>query len=338
MKTRKSGKGQRSETGASARGGSPGKRTLVQRRYGGQSRAQGQPSAPESEESHESPVPLTDAADLMEGGLDRIEGDTMFSGPDADMASAVPSPASPDKTDAEYEKAMGIDKAIASKRMVQVAGVHGKTFTALGCAGKKSGKVAFTFDRAFVGDYDYAPAGKPVRGAHVSLSVKLSDCGEHKDVKLVQILRNFKKDSGKVVTVQPKAEMRKKRSGADDPKAPSRGWRVDETETGRSPFYVTSDFYGNHGSSTKDAKLRDSPGDWMSSRNVGKEFRTCAVSYAGGKGTVLACVDWGYYIDDAGSASFYPATPAARPGAVAELTDAVARWDKLPGHTKVNLK
>jgi hypothetical protein len=274
----------------------------------------------------------------MEGGFDRVEGNTLFSGPGANLTSTLPSLATPEKTDADYEKAMGIDAAITAKRMVPVAGVDGKTFTAVGCAGKKDGKVAFTFDRAFVGDYDYPAAGKPVRGAHVSISVKLDGCGEHKDVKLVQILRGIKKDAGKVVTVQPDAEMRKKRSGADDPKAPSRGWRVDETETGRSPIYVTSDIYGEHGSSTKAAKLRDSPGDWLTDRNIGREFRTCAVSYAGGKGTVLACVDWGYYIDDAGSASFYPASPTASVGAVPEFTDAVARWEKLPGHTKVNLK
>jgi hypothetical protein len=283
-------------------------------------------------------VPLTDAAELMEGGVARAEGGTLFSGPDADVASSVPSPATPDKTDAEYEAAMGIDTAITAGRMVAVAAVNGKTFTAVGCAGKPAGKVAFTFDRAFVGDYDYAPAGKPVRGAHVSISVKVTGCGAHTDVRLVQILRNFKKDGGNVVTVQPDAEMRKKRSGTDDPNAPSRGWRVDETETGRSPFYVTSDLYGQHGTATKDAKLRDSPGDWLTDRNLGKEFRTCAVSYAGGKGTVLACVDWGYYIDASGAVSMYPATPTATVGAVPQFTDAVARWENLPGHTKVNLK
>lgn len=254
------------------------------------------------------------------------------------MSSTVPSLATPDKTDADYEQAYGIDTAITAKRMVAVAAVDGKTFTAVGCAGKPAGKVAFTFDRAFVGDYNYAPAGKPVRGAHVSISVKVTGCGPHTDVRLVQIMRNFKKDAGKVVSTKPDGETKKKRSGSDDPKAASPGWRVDETETGRSPFYVTGDLYGQHGTATKDANLRDSPGDWLTDRNVGKEFRTCAVSYAGGKGTVLACVDWGYYIDASGSVSMYPATPTATVGAVPQLTDAVARWEALPGHTKVNLK
>jgi hypothetical protein len=62
------------------------------------------------------------------------------------------------------------------------------------------------------------------------------------------------------------------------------------------------------------------------------------VSYAGGKGTVLACVDWGYYIDDARKASFYPAKPTAYAGTITEMTDAAARWDGIAGNTKANLQ
>ncbi len=324
VKERRPGKG--STSGDVAGSGSPtapGKKTLVQRKYAGVGR--GPSDQPKSQQQGESPLAdaLSDGLELLVGGMAQLEGGELFSGPDETVSSAIPSVATPDKSDAQYEKTMGIDKAITAKRMVPVAGVQGKTFTAVGCAGHKNGKVSFTFDRAFVGDYDYAPAGKPVRGAHVSISVSLADCGKHTDVKLVQVLRNFKKTGGKVETVQPQAEMRKRRAGTDDPKAANRGWRVDETETGRSPFYVTSDFYGNEGSSSKSAKLRDSPGDWTTDRNVGKEFRTCAVSYAGGKGTVLACVDWGYYIDATGNASFFPSTPTAHVGATSEVTDAV---------------
>lgn len=70
---------------------------------------------------------------------------------------------------------------------------------------------------------------------------------------------------------------------------------------------------------------------------MGKEFWTCAVSYAGDKGTVLACIEWGYYIDDAGKAAFYPASPVAHTGAMPEVTDAAARWDGIEGNTKMNL-
>jgi hypothetical protein len=248
-------------------------------------------------------------------------------------------PASPDKkSDADYESSMGIADAIKAKAMLPVAGVDGQSFTATGCAGKPEGKVTFTFDRAFVGDYAYAEAGKKVRGVHVAISAVLSGCGEHKEVKLVQILRNFKKDGGKVVTADPTYDKRRQRSGWNDDKAKAKRWRVDGLDEDTTPFYVSDEIYRNHGSDKEAAKLRDSPGDWATSTNVGKEFRTCAVSYADGKGTVLACIDWGYYIDDKGAASFYPAKPTAYPGAVQELTDASARWDGIADNTKANLK
>ncbi|MBZ0236391.1 MAG: hypothetical protein K8M05_28950 [Deltaproteobacteria bacterium] len=272
------------------------------------------------------------------GGGARIEGATLFSGPDDKLDETVPPVATPEKTtDAEYEESMGIKKSIADKKMLPVEGVHGASFTATGCAGKKDGKVTFTFDRAYVGDYEYAAAGKTVRGVHVSISAALKDCGEHKDVKFVQVLRNFTKKDGKVVTADPGYAKRRERSGWSDDKAPSRGWRVDGLDSDTSPFYVSGDFYGNHGSDAKALKLRDTPGNWSTDRNVGKEFRTCAVSYAGGKGTVLACIDWGYYIDDAGAATFYPAKPVATAGAVKELTDAATRWDGMEGNDKANL-
>jgi hypothetical protein len=52
---------------------------------------------------------------------------------------------------------------------------------------------------------------------------------------------------------------------------------------------------------------------------------------------VLACIDWGYFIDDKGVASFYPAKPTATTGAVQELLDAATRWDGTAGNTKANL-
>lgn len=275
-------------------------------------------------------------------GMAQVDGGALFSGPDASLTSAVPAEgvAAPDIDDAGYESALGVKTAIDSKKMLPVAGVNGKSFTATGCAGKKDGKVTFTFDRAFVGDYEYPAAARTVRGVHVIISAALSGCGEHTDVKLIQVLRNFTKKDGKVVTADPSNAVRRARSGWDDDKAPSRGWRVDGLTDKTTPFYADnsdSGIHGNHGSSSTAAKLRDTPGDWATDRNVGKEFRTCAVSYAGGKGTVLACVEWGYYIDDTGAATFYPATPVTFTGAVTELTDAATRWDGLSGNTPTNL-
>jgi hypothetical protein len=308
VKTHQPGKSGATESGESAATAAPGKQTLVEGAYGGQ----------------------------------QLEGGTFFSGPDASLSAAVPAEGAltPDASDADYESSLGIKDAIDAKKMLPVDGINGKTFTAVGCAGKKDGKVAFTFDRAFVGDYEYPAAGRTVRGVHVIISAALSGCGEHSEVKLVQILRNFTKKDGKVVNADPENETRRKRSGWGDDKAKSQGWRVDALTDKTSPFYAdnsSSGFHGNHGSSTKASKLRDTPGDWATDKNVGKEFRTCAVSYAGGKGTVLACVQWGYYIDDTGKAAFYPATPVTFTGSVTELDDAAARWDGIEGNTKANL-
>jgi hypothetical protein len=272
-----------------------------------------------------------------EPGLARVEGATLFSGPDPTISSEAPALATPDKTDAEYEKSMGVEAAIKSKKMLPVAGIDGQSFVATGVAGKKDGKVTFTFDRAFIGDYKHPAIAKEIRGVHVSISAALSGLGEHKEVKLIQILRNIKKVDGKIVTGEPDTAKRKARSGWDDDKAKSKGWRVDGLDSDTSPFYVSDEVYGNHGSDKKAAKLRDTPGDWTTDTNMGKEFRTCAVSYKDGKGTVLACVDWGYFIDDKGVASFYPAKPTAITGAVQELLDAATRWDGMAGNTKANL-
>lgn len=313
-----------------AGGAVPGKRTLVEDAY-----ARAAAAAPAA-------APAGEGQALDTSGGPQIEGGTLFSGPDASLTDAVPAEGvpTPDVSDADYESLLGVKDAIDAKKMLPIEGINGKTFTATGCAGKKDGKVSFTFDRAYVGDYEYPAAGKTVRGVHVIISAALSGCGEHTEVKLVQILRNFTKKDGKIVNADPKNDVRRKRSGWGDDKAKSQGWRVDALTDKSSPFYAdnsTGGFHGNHGSSTKAAKLRDTPGDWATDKNVGKEFRTCAVSYAGGKGTVLACVQWGYYIDDTGKATFYPATPVTFTGSVTELGDAAARWDGIEGNTKANL-
>lgn len=200
--------------------------------------------------------------------------------------------------------------------------------------------VSFKFVRALQGDYPYASAGgKMVRGAHViiSMSYTSKECGDCAEVKPVQILRNVKMSGGKLVTARPDTATRRARSGWDTPGAPSRGWRIDEVDSGHSPFYVSSDFYGQDGDSTKPAVLRDSPGDWATDRDVGKDFRTCAVCYnPGKKGMTLGCIDWGYYTDGSGVISFLPATPKASCNA-AELGAAAKRWDKITGNTPVNL-
>lgn len=287
------------------------------------------------------------------GGGPTVEGGTLFSGPDASISTTVPpegkAPAAskaatptPEVSNEDYESRMNIKAAIDSGKMQPIAGVNGQSFAATGIAGHADGKITFKFERAFVGDYEYAAAGKTVRGVHVIITATLSNCGEHTDVKLIQVLRSFSKQGGANVTADPNDATRRARSGWDDPRAASRGWRVDMLTDKTTPFYPensSDDFHGQNGSSTKPLRLRDTPGDWSTATNIGKEFRTCAVSYAGGKGTVLACIEWGYYIDEHGAATFYPASPVAIAGSVAEVKDAAARFDAMSSTTtKANLQ
>ena len=280
--------------------------------------------------------------EAIDPGLAKLEGNTFFVGHDGTLRAAAPPETAPKKTvgptDADYERAAGVEAAIKAMKMRPVEGVHGKTFTAVGCAGKKDGKVSFSFDRALIGDYVNPAVGRYVRGAHVAISVVLDGCGEHRDVKLVQVFRDITRKDGRLESQVPDSPKRKERSGWDDVNAPSRGWQVDEVEAGTSPFYDSDPFYGHDGSSRKPGKLRDTPGEWTTAQNAGVDFLTCAVSYAGGIGTVLACVEWGYYIDDAGRVSFYPARPQAFAGALREVRDATERWDAIPGNTKANIR
>jgi hypothetical protein len=200
--------------------------------------------------------------------------------------------------------------------------------------------VSFKFVRALQGEYPYgAASGKMVRGVHVIISMNYTskECGDCAEVKPVQILRNVKMSGGKLVTARPDTATRGARSGWSKPGAPSRGWRIDALDSEHSPFYSSGEFYGQNGDSTKPAVLRDSPGNWATERDVGKDFRTCAVCYnPGKKGVTLGCIDWGYYTNGAGVISFRPAAPKAKCGA-AELGAAAKRWDKLSGNTPVNL-
>lgn len=342
--TRPDSTGSSPSTGASEVGAAPGKRSLVHDTFGVVQRkaADGNAPAPTGEIGA---APAAQGAPLESytGGGAVFEGEEFFAPPDGAVTASIPPPAkdmpAPAKTDEEYETTIGVKDAIDKGKMVPVAGVNGQSFVATKVAGKDDGKVTFKFVKAYVGDYDYAAAGgKTVRGAHVVISATLENCGAHTDVKLVQVFRNIVKNSGKMDTAEPDTAKRKERAGWSDAGAKSRGWGVDEFDTGKSPFYVSSDLYGQHGSDSKPARLRDSPGFWNDKRNLGREFRTCAVSYAGGKGTALACIDWGYYIDGAGNVSFYPAKPTAYTGAVSELLDAAKRWDGDAANTKASIE
>jgi hypothetical protein len=276
-------------------------------------------------------------------GIARVEGGTVFSGADETIQSTVPAatPAvepGPDLSDDDFERDLKLKQAISSKTLRPVEAVTGKTYTAVGCAGRKEGRVSFTFERAYIGDFEYR--GIVERGVYVVISIALHDCGDHPDVRLIQVLRDTTKTDGNVVAADPITATRRNRAGWDDDNARSQGWRVDALENKRTPFATRNDargFVGNDGSSTRPARLRDAPGESAVVVSFGKEFRTCAVSYAGGFGTVLACIEWGYYVNEAGEISMVPSQPIAVAGELPEVKDAADRFDNIPDDDKANL-
>lgn len=216
--------------------------------------------------------------------------------------------------------------------------VRSRAAAALAC------DVAFKFTRAFKGDYTVTGKTKEERGVYVSIQMDYGSktCGNCDKVRPVQAIRNVTLSgtgaSRKIETAEPDTAVRKTRSGWSDPKAPSRGWRIDQTTSATSPFYVDAAIYGSEGSSSASAVLRDAPGDWTSDRKMGKDFLTCAICENAGKPrTALGCVRWGYVIDGTGAVSFNPAKPEPTCGAPPEFRDAATRWDGISGNAKLEL-
>ncbi|HEV8323436.1 MAG TPA: DUF4157 domain-containing protein [Myxococcota bacterium] len=254
-------------------------------------------------------------------------------------------------TDEEYEKeeeAIGISE----HTLKPVPGVHGATFTADKCVGalgapkeRDAGcSVSFTFEKAYVGDRPSYLEGD-VRGAYVIIASSVTPaCGDCSEVRNVQIIRNITTARGHIVVMDPEGDVLRARSGWDDPKARSRGWRIDVPEEVRSPWFQrgADTKYGGYGTSVgttrTSARLRDSPADWPTDRNMGKELQTCAICYNAGKRAVpIGCVTWGYYIDGAGKIRLRPAKPVARCGLTTEFMDALLRWSAMPGNEKADI-
>ncbi|HEV8324019.1 MAG TPA: hypothetical protein VG389_20550 [Myxococcota bacterium] len=229
-----------------------------------------------------------------------------------------------------------------------VAGVHGATFSADGCSGApgtaKSGcALSFRFEKAYAGDFPYR--GKVARGLYVIISSSLAPaCGECREIRNVQVVRNIEERSGHMVPKEPDVPVRRARSGWWDRSAASRGWRVDVDTAVTSPWFqggadTKTGSYGTRaGDTSAPARLRDSPVDWSTDKNLGRELQTCAVCYNAGKPPVaLGCVTWGYYIDGAGKLSLRPPKPIASCGVSVEFRDALARWNAMPGNEKLEM-
>lgn len=240
-------------------------------------------------------------------------------------------------SDTSVESGTGAGTGITNGTLTAVAGVDGTAFDATNCFGVDGCNVHFTFEKAYKGVYPYVGGGGTnIRGLYVKIVARPdADCWSCNHLEMVQVLRNTTMTSGAMVNAEPDTDMRKRRSGWNDAKAPSRGWRVDATNDERNPFYSQS-WVGESGDFRTPAILWDTPGGFETDRNAGKDFQSCLICVNGSSRISLGCVTWGYYIDSAGAITFQP-QPTASCSATTQLRDASRRWDSLSGHQHVDL-
>jgi hypothetical protein len=256
----------------------------------------------------------------------------------------------------------GVDGAIRSGHMTPVPGVHDTLFSAQDCFGRPGCSVDFMFQHAYTGTYETGAGGRTLRAARVTIHANhTAECGTCDTLEVVQVLRDISHDaSGATVLREPSDaplpsgtamtpelermyRARHLRSGWDDPHAPSRGWRVDAaTPRDTAPGYDSTDpFYthtpaGRAGTGGHDAVIQDTPTNFDTDTNVGRDFQTCLICTRGGARSVLGCLTWGMYIDALGQVSIQP-LPAVTCGTTMELADATTRWQGISGNQPTSL-
>ncbi len=243
-------------------------------------------------------------------------------------------------TDATVEAGTGVGPAIAAGTMTTEPAIHNQTVMADNCFGREGCNIRFHFNKAYKGDYNYVGGGgRTVRGVYVKISASYAPaaCGPCHELRLLQVLRFITQTGGRMVSAEPDTNVRKDRAGWGSASSRSRGWMVDVEDTSTNPYYSSS-WVGQTGSSTRPARLWDTPGHWATATNAGRELDTCLIcSPASGASTVLACIRWGYYIDSSGTVAFRPAVPVAFCGVTQPVNDATLRWGRLPGTTPANI-
>ncbi|MFT4156074.1 DUF4157 domain-containing protein [Parafilimonas sp.] len=241
-------------------------------------------------------------------------------------------------TDADVESGTGVDQGITNGTMVQ-DGIMGQSFN-ISC-GFKNYTASFKFAKAYKGTYPYKAGGRDVKGVYVKIEMSITDnryCGRCTPMLALQVLRNTKKNStGNLEAQDPQDATRRERSGWGNASAPSRGWRVDTLTTSVNPYY-SSTWVGQEGSETTPAIIWDTPGDWSTDKDIGKDFNSSIIcqNAAGGRWPV-GYVHWGYYINSSGDIAFEPATPDAACGYSTQTKDASERWDNIAGNTKTGI-
>lgn len=254
------------------------------------------------------------------------------------------SPKKIQKKDSDFEYITGVGDAILDGTMKADSNM-GKTITADNCRSTYGCNVGFRFDKLYKGSYMFKAARRKVNGVYTRIASVYDPkiCGDCDRLRMIQVIRYVTKGSaGNIETAKPTTDTRTKRAGWNDPKARSRGWFVDKLDTESVAFrddpYRYS-FDSQTGVGKFPAIAWDAPASFTNMKNDGKEFQTFLVCEpnTGGKGKVLAGVNWGYYIDSTGNIDFMPATPIATCGPTEELQNSAERWDTLGNVAKTRI-
>jgi hypothetical protein len=246
------------------------------------------------------------------------------------------------KKETEVEKATGVRDAIDKKTLTPINEVHGKEFVAKDCTGVDGCNVAFKFLYAYSGTFVYK--GQKLTGLYVKNSVSITGEDPKKKfttIAALQVLSQYSLEDGKEVIKRPLEDYKRARAGygKDQDKAKSLGWYVDAHEDAVPPFHpysVEGDF------ATLDNQtatiMWDTPGDaGVSDR--GKVFYTCVMGHVkGDEWQFIACVKWGYYLNEDKKLVLRPSKPQTLNKLPQEVKDAIERWNTLPGVKKVTIK
>lgn len=221
------------------------------------------------------------------------------------------------QTDAEYEEQYGLKQRL-DKLLVKVKSIHGQTFTTEKICCKPDGKVKFTFDKAYSGNFLYpkdtfqGPGLKTLTGMYVKITIQPEKtCCKH--IKIIQIKRGY--------TIGARLF----------------NWQIDAGDT--SPYAADYNF-AREGINGKPAQVFDIPGRDKGQKNKRVEYMTIVLcAEKGKKDKPLAYVHWGFDLNE--KAEIIPRKPVARCGTPDGLETAVNNWNRgvgmIEGRTAANI-